>query len=212
MSAETLLLFAGAMFTLAIIPGPGVLLTVSRTLSGGLSHALVTIVGIVMGDLIFLLLAIYGLNAIAESLGFLFTIIKYAGGAYLIWLGISLWRSTGRNLQILETPAEPSNNQPVTSYFADFAAGLIITLSNPKVIVFYLSFLPAFVDITTLSAVDVVLIATVVSVVLAGVMIFYALSTIKTHRLVANKRSQSVTQKIAGSLMVAAGGVLIIKT
>jgi len=84
---------AAAMFLLAITPGPGVFATVSKALASGFRHAVPVVAGIVVGDMVFLLFAIYGLAVIAETFSFMFTVVKYFGGAYLIWLGIRLWRS-----------------------------------------------------------------------------------------------------------------------
>jgi threonine/homoserine/homoserine lactone efflux protein len=204
MTTEALILFIGAVFILAITPGPGILLVVSRTLAGGLSHAAMTILGIVSADIIFLLLVVYGLQAIAESLSFVFILIKYLGGAYLIWLGISLWRNRNNKISI------PKENKK-TTILSNLSAGLIITLSNPKAILFYMSFLPAFVDVATLQTLDIIVIAIILCTVIGGVMFFFALSTKKTTQLVKNK-SGKLVQRIAGTMMITTGGILIAKS
>ncbi|MGH1485173.1 MAG: LysE family translocator [Cellvibrionaceae bacterium] len=206
MSLQALFLLAGALFVLAITPGPGVMLIVARTMTAGLKHGLVAVAGIVTADLIFLLLVVYGLQVIAESVGFLFTTIKYIGGLYLIWLGISLWRSKPKSLSI---PSAPSKR---VSYKASWISGLIITLSNPKAILFYMSFLPAFVDIPSLTTADIILVSFIVCTVIGSVMFFYAFSTWKTQHIIKNKASGNLTKKIAGGLMVTTGGILITKT
>lgn len=91
-----------AIFLLAITPDLGVFATVSKVLSSGFNHAVPVVIGIVVGDLIFLLFAIYGLSLIAETFSWLFSIIKYIGGGYLIFLGIKLWRSTPSKTDIAE--------------------------------------------------------------------------------------------------------------
>ncbi|OOY34834.1 LysE family translocator [Solemya velum gill symbiont] len=128
-----------AMFLLAITPGPGVFATVSKALASGFRHTLPVIMGIVVGDLVFLLFAIYGLAAIAETFNALFTVIKYLGAAYLIWLGVRLWHA-----RISLTDITEANYQ---SGKQSFLGGLSITLGNPKVILFYLGFLPTFVNL-----------------------------------------------------------------
>jgi threonine/homoserine/homoserine lactone efflux protein len=205
MTPEALLLFAGAVFILGITPGPGVLLVVARTLSGGLSHAAMTILGIVTADIIFLLLVVYGLQAIAESLGFVFIAIKYLGGAYLIWLGISIWRNRD---QKLEVPIEKKRS----TFINNWTSGLIITLSNPKAILFYMSFLPAFVDIPKLTNMDIIIIAIILCSVLGSVMLFYAFTTLKTQKLFKQNNSSQITQRITGSLMVTTGSLMILKS
>ncbi len=122
MTFPSLLAFAGAILLLAITPGPGVFATVARALASGLSHASVLALGIVTGDLIFLLLAIYGLSAVAEFLGGFFSLIKYLGAAYLIWLGISLWRVKPEVVKV---------DAIKVSWKTNFFSGLFTTLGNP---------------------------------------------------------------------------------
>uniref|UniRef100_UPI0026296014 LysE family translocator n=1 Tax=uncultured Microbulbifer sp. TaxID=348147 RepID=UPI0026296014 len=125
-----------SMVVLALIPGPGVLTVTARSTSAGLRHGLFTTAGIVTGDFVFIILALLGLATLSNVLGELFFVIKYLGAAYLIWLGISILSSTPN------TSAGRAINAP--RHTARFAAGLITTLSNPKAILFYLSFFPAF--------------------------------------------------------------------
>ncbi len=82
-----------AMLILAASPGPGVFATVARALSSGFRPAVGVIAGIVAGDIIFLGLAVFGLSVIAQAMGEFFFIIKIVGGAYLIWLGLKMWRA-----------------------------------------------------------------------------------------------------------------------
>lgn len=93
MTLYSMLAFAGAMFLLAITPGPGVFATISRALASGFNNAAFVVLGIVLGDIIFLLLAIFGLSAIASVLGDFFIIVKYLGGAYLLYLGYKILTS-----------------------------------------------------------------------------------------------------------------------
>ena len=167
MSLISLLALAGAMFLLAITPGPGVFATVARALASGVKHSAVVVAGIVTGNLIFLLFAIFGLSAIAENLHGLFMVIKYTGAAYLIFLGFKLWRKKPKKIQL--------NGIKDQSWNSSFLAGLFITLWNPKVILFYLGFLPTFVDLTSLSGMDVFAVASVVSLVLGTTMLHMVL-------------------------------------
>jgi len=91
MTILNILGLAGAMLLLAITPGPGVFATVARALASGFKQASLVVVGIIIGDLIFLLMAIYGLSALSDIFGNFFTLVKYLGGAYLMWLGYKVW-------------------------------------------------------------------------------------------------------------------------
>lgn len=204
MTLLSVLALAGAMFLLAITPGPGVFATVARSLASGFSHAAILVLGIVTGDLIFLLLAVYGLAAVAELLGGFFTVVKLVGGAYLLWLGFRIWRS--------KPQTERVQGVRELSWKANYLSGLVITLSNPKVILFYLGFLPTFLDMTQLNAMDVAIAAVVVSTVLGAVMLGYAWSAHRARQLFTSARAERVMNRSAGGVMMATGTFLIVRS
>jgi threonine/homoserine/homoserine lactone efflux protein len=203
MTLYSMFAFAGAMFLLAVTPGPGVFATISRALASGFNNASFVVLGIVIGDIIFLLLAISGLSAIATVLGDFFVIIKYLGGAYLLYLGYKILTS-----KIYETNINAISE---LSWKKNFLSGLLITLSNPKVILFYLGFLPTFVNLQTLTTIDIIIVSSIVTVVLGGVMLAYAYSASGAKNLFKSKSSKRKMNIAAGSVMVAAGSILIIK-
>jgi len=195
--------FAGAMFLLALTPGPGVFVTVAGTLSRGLGYAAFVIAGIVAGDLLFLLFAVFGLAAVAEHLHWLFVAVKYAGALYLVYLGLKLWR---------EKPAAPPRGAfAEKARRSGFLTGLFVTLANPKVILFYLGFLPLFVDLSALSAADILSIVAVVAAVLGSTMFAYALAAAGTRKRFQDARAQRLLNRTAGSVMIAAGAALSAK-
>lgn len=191
---------AGAMLVLAITPGPGVFATVARALASGVGHAAVVVLGIVTGDLFFLLLAIFGLATIAQWLGDLFSIVKYLGAAYLVWLGVQLWRAAPGAVRL--------KGVSELSWMTNFSSGLVITLGNPKVILFYLGFLPTFVDLTQLTSWDIAIVAAVVSVVLGGVLMGYAFAADRARAAFTSVRAERALNRGAGSVMIATGAVL----
>jgi len=195
---------SGAMLILAISPGPGVFVIIASALAYGFKQASQVVAGVVVGDLLFLLLAIYGLSFIAEALGDLFKIVKYAGGGYLIWLGIKLWRSEPIN-------ASSTENTDLNTQ-SNFFSGLSITLANPKVILFYLGFLPTFVDLGRLSILDVISIGLIVSFVLGGVMLSYAYSAAKAKKFLKSPSAQNNIHRVAGTVMISVGSLLVAKT
>ena len=203
MSLLNIFAFSLAMFLLAITPGPGVFATISRALSSGFLNASFVVMGIVIGDIIFLLLAIFGLSAIASILGDFFILVKYLGGIYLLFLGY----------KILTSKEQETNLKGIyeLSWKKNFLTGLIITLSNPKVILFYLGFLPTFINLQTLTAIDIFIISTVVTIVLGGVMLAYAYSASSAKNLFKSKSSKRKMNIAAGSVMISAGAILIIK-
>jgi len=193
----------GAMFLLAISPGPGVFATISRAIASGFKNASILIVGLVIGDIIFLLLAIYCLTFIAQILGEFFILVKYIGGTYLIYLGYKIWISKASPREIV------GDNE--LSWSTNFFSGLLITLGNPKVIIFYLGFLPAFIDLKLLTTFDIIIAITIVSITLASVLLSYAYMATKAKKLLKNRGSIEKLNKISAGVMVSAGSLLILK-
>jgi len=192
---------AGAMFVLAVTPGPGVFTTVARSLASGFPQSAAVAAGIVCGDLFFLLLAIYGLSAVAELLGDFFLLVRYAGGLYLIFLGLRIWLSPPQSVDIKKLQE--------LSWKKNFLSGLAVTLGNPKVILFYLGFLPSFLDLHCLSAIDVMLSATIVCLVLGSVLLAYGYATDRTRCLFNSSRSLKNLNRGSGAIMMTAGSIIL---
>ena len=193
----------GAMFLLAASPGPGVFATISRAIASGFTNASLLVIGIVVGDIIFLLLAIYGLNLVAQVLGNFFILVKYIGGTYLIYLGYKIWVSKVETHKILE-----SNE---LSWKTNFFSGLLITLANPKVIIFYLGFLPAFMNLEILTTTDIIISIIIVSTTLSSVLLTYAYTAIKAKEFLKSQSAMDKLNKTSGGVMVSAGSLLILK-
>jgi threonine/homoserine/homoserine lactone efflux protein len=190
--------FSVAMLVLAASPGPGVFATTARAMASGFRPALAVIWGIVLGDIIFLLFAAFGLSIVARALGNLFFIVKICGGAYLVWLGIKIWLQNPKTFQNSQNPNSRSK-------WGNFASGLIITLSNPKVILFYCGFLPTFLDLSALTIVDLTFVVAIITAVLSGVLITYAYLASRARRMFTTERAVKRLNRAAGGVMVAAG-------
>lgn len=190
-----------AMLIQAAIPGPGVFATVGRSLAGGLKPGIGVVCGIVVGDIIFALLAVFALSAVARFLGDFFVIVKLCGAAYLIWLGIRLW---------IREPSLPSADAPMPrrALLGGFASGLVTTLANPKAILFYGGFLPAFFDLPGFTMGDTVLLVSIVVTVLAAVLTLYALLASAARGVFRSRRAQRRMNRVAGTVMVATGVVV----
>ena len=197
MSLTTFIALFISMVVLALIPGPGVLTVTARSASAGLRHGLSTTAGIVTGDFVFITLALLGLATLSSVLGELFFIIKYIGAAYLIWLGVSLLASTP------SSNAGGVINRP--KHTASFAAGLITTLSNPKAILFYLSFFPAFLDLSHIAISDAALLYVITTVSVGGVMFGYAYIACKAKSIYSNSGKVRILRFGSGSMLVGSG-------
>jgi threonine/homoserine/homoserine lactone efflux protein len=201
MTAASTLAFALAMLILAATPGPGVFASVAQALSSGFRSSIHVIVGIVIGDLLFLILAIFGLSAVAYALGELFFIVKVIGGAYLIWLGYKMWTAK-------PVPLNSGLNTPKRNGWQKFLGGLFITLSNPKVILFYCGFLPTFMDLRRLAVVDIAIVAIVVTTVLASVMIVYSYAAASARQLFTSRRATRNLNRGAGTVLIGTGVII----
>jgi len=197
--------FSVAMLILAASPGPGVFATVARALASGFRPALVVICGIVLGDIIFLLFAAFGLSMVARVLGNMFFIVKICGGAYLIWLGIKIWMKDPQ-------PLADTRMSVSRSRWGNFISGLVITLSNPKVILFYCGFLPTFLDLSTLTVFDLATVVAIITAVLACVLGTYAYLASRARKLFTRRRSVRRLNRAAGSVMVAAGVTIAVRS
>ena len=197
--------FAVAMLVLAASPGPGVFATTARAMASGFRPALAVTWGIVLGDIFFLMFAAFGLSMVARVLGNLFFIVKICGGAYLVWLGIKIW---------LQKPELVQSHQNSTgrSNWGNFVSGLVITLSNPKVILFYCGFLPTFLDLSALTIIDLALVAAIITLVLSGVLTTYAYLASRARKMFTNERSVKRLNRAAGGVMVAAGVAIAVRS
>jgi threonine/homoserine/homoserine lactone efflux protein len=138
---QDLALFMAAVFVLNATPGVDLLLTVTRTLRGGLRAGMAAALGICAGCALHALAAAFGLAALLAVSATAFVLVSWAGAAYLLWLAVGLWReaATGR-----ASGAAPAS-APQRGLGADFRAGLLTNLLNPKVVLFFLAFLPQFI-------------------------------------------------------------------
>ena len=192
--------FALAMLILAASPGPGVFATIARSLSCGFCPALAVVAGIILGDIIFLLFAIFGLAILAQTLGGFFIIIKLLGGSYLIWQGIKIFFSN--------TSLTDSETKVASSKSGNFLGGLFITLGNPKVILFYCGFLPTFVSLSELTLADIFIIIVVIATVLVAVLGTYAWLASSARHFLKTPRQMKRLNRTAGGVMVTAGVVI----
>ena len=139
-------------------------------------------------------------------MGSLFIIVKYIGGAYLILLGYKLLIFKSAARIIVDEKIKSKN------LAASFLAGFILTLGDVKAIVFYVSLLPLFIDLTALQKTDVFIVISVMIASLGSVKILYALSANKVAGFLKGKGLDSFTRKAAGSFLLGAGGYLIVKS
>ena len=197
MPFESWLAFTAASTVLLIIPGPTVLLVVSYALGQGWRTALPMAVGVALGDFTAMTLSMLGLGALLATSATLFTALKWIGAAYLVWLGIKLWRAGGA--------LEATPRTDVVSAAKMLGHAWLVTALNPKSITFFVAFLPAFLD-PKADFLGQMLVFETTFLFLAFANAFgYALVASRARGMVANPRAIGVVNKVGGGLLIGAG-------
>ena len=191
----TLLLFGLATFLLTVSPGPGVLYVTARTIAQGRTAGFVSMFGIESGEVVWLVATATGLAALLaaseEALGFL----RFAGAAYLIYLGVQRWREVDH----LETPAR--TNLPKL-----FAQGMFTQVVNPKVAVFFVAFLPQFIDTSRPIAVQVAALGAVYMAVAVAVDTAYVFgASAIARRFLRSATARRRSNRVAAGTYIALG-------
>lgn len=205
MTLESGITFFIAIFIFGITPGPGIFAILARSIAKGARASFSLCLGMVMSDIAYLVMACYGLAAIASAWEEVFLVIRYAGAAYLIYLGWKMWKAP-----VSSVPTD-GHLQERNNEMASFVQGFMISSSNPKVILFYIAFLPTFMDLTVLSASDIVLAAFLTFVALLLGLTIISVGASQARRFMKSERSMKTLNKTAGGIMVSAGAFLALK-
>ncbi len=195
------LLFFSAAFALNISPGPDLIYILSRTVAQGRKIGVASSLGVCTGALVHVFAAALGLSAILATSAMAFSVVKYIGAAYLIYLGLKSFRSTGSNFNL------SSLNSPQVTPWMAFKQGILVDVLNPKVAVFFMAFLPQFVrpDLGHTSA-QIAVLGVLVILVAAVVEILFVLATGQTTRFFRNNRRVSAwLDRILGSILIGLG-------
>ncbi|MCA0277340.1 MAG: LysE family translocator [Proteobacteria bacterium] len=197
MSFESWAAFAAASAVLLVIPGPTILLVVSYALGQGWRTALPMAVGVALGDFTAMTLSMLGIGALLAASATVFTIVKWIGAAYLIYLGIKLFRAGGT------LDAKPRTD--AASAAKMMAHAWIVTALNPKSITFFVAFLPQFLDRNG-DFWTQMLIFELTFLTLAFANAFgYALVAARARSVVSNPRAIRIFNRTGGTLLVGAG-------
>jgi threonine/homoserine/homoserine lactone efflux protein len=193
------LAFVAASAVLLVIPGPTILLVVSYGLGQGWRAALPTAVGVALGDFTAMTLSMLGIGALLAASATLFTILKFAGAAYLIWLGLKLWR-TGGSLN-----AAPITDRTAVGRMVGHA--WLVTALNPKSITFFVAFLPQFLSHDRDFWTQMLIFETTFLILAFANAFGYGLLASRARALVRNERVISRFNKAGGTLLIGAGVV-----
>lgn len=194
------LTFALVLLVAVISPGPAIAALVARIMARGTDGIAAFCAGLVLGDLIWLSCAMFGLAALAALFQPVFLVVKYVGAAYLLFLAWKLWRDSGAPVQ-----AEPVRGQGRQL----FGAALLLSLGNPKIMLFYLALMPTVIDLTRLTVVDMVELAVIVAVVVSIVLTGYVLLAARARRMFTSPRALQTVNRTAGLAMAGAAVVIV---
>lgn len=193
--------FVVATTIMIALPGPSVLLTVAHSISFGWKHALATVAGATMGIAVQLIVAAVGLisliNVVAEAIAWL----RWGGSAYLVYLGIKLWRSAR------ETPEFDTSSVSKTNLLIQ---GLVITIPNPKSLIFIAAFLPQFINTARPLGLQFTFIVPTFLMITFVVTSVWALVAGNARGFLQNQLAFQSVSRTAGGLMIIAGVSLLL--
>jgi len=206
MSFESMITFFLAIFIFSVTPGPGVFALISNSLNNNIKTSYAMSFGMSLSDVVYLVLAFYGLVALTQNYANVFEFIRIAGGIYLIYLGYKIWTSK-INLDEMNKDEKVKNS----SYAIAMGKGFLISASNPKVIIFYIAFLPTFVDLSVLNINDLIVICIVTFIALMAGLMLISFSAYRARKIMKSKKSVKILNRSSGTIMGLAGLYLISK-
>ena len=198
MPIELWLAFVAASAILLVIPGPTILTVISYSLAHGRRANAALVAAVALGDSTALVLSLLGLGALLATSAFWFTVVKWVGGLYLLFLGIKLFRA-GIAPPAVATPAAPGSRWRL------FAHTYVVTALNPKGIVFFVAFLPQFISPAASVGTQLWILAITFVVMATFNAALYAVFAASATRLLASPRAQRRFNMAGGSLLSAAG-------
>ncbi len=202
MSPEGALTYLIIIFVFAITPGPGVFALLARAIVSGAWRCLGLAFGMAVSDVIYLVLACFGLAVIAEKWSGLFLVIRFVGAFYLIYLGWKMWHATTST-----APQKDIETKPYSTA-KSFLQGFLISASNPKVIIFYIAFLPTIMDLNSLTNSDIALASVLTILGLMAGFIMIATCASSARRFFTSRKAVKRLNRSAGGIMIGAGSYL----
>ena len=196
MSYESYLTFCVAAIALALVPGPTVTVIIANSLRYGARAGLMNVLGTQAGFLIWLALATAGLNAALQIMGVWFDVLRWAGAAYLVWLGIKLFMSKG-DLALAVDRARPKGSF--------FLQGFVVIISNPKMLVLFGAMIPPFLSTGGNVTQETLLLGLTFMVIAAAGDTAYALLAGKAGAWLSHSRIRTI--EIVSGICLTVGGI-----
>jgi threonine/homoserine/homoserine lactone efflux protein len=204
MTTTSLLIYAVALMLAAATPGPAIISIVTTAITRGWRPVAVLALGVAVGDLPLAILVLLGLAFVAQSFGWLFVVIKFAGAGYLLWLGLKLWSSNNEALDHSETGGAGSVGR--------FLMGVGISLGNPKAIFFHAGMMPLLLDLRHVTIFDIFTVGLIILSVDLCVCFGYALAGVRARGFFRTPRRIKLMNRAAGSAMIGTGILVASRT
>lgn len=203
MSIANIIAYSFALFIAGIIPGPGMTAIVARALGTSFKETFFMGLGIILGDIVYLTAVILGLAIVAQTFSNVFFILKILGAIYLLYIAWRLWTAglVPQNLKVKSS----------TSLTLAFLSGLLITLGNPKTMLFYIAIVPTLLNIDFVSLSEYVTLVVVTFFVLLAVVLPYILLATKARELLKNPKSLVILNKIAATILAGTAVLIALK-
>ncbi len=204
MDIVTLFAFTVAYAIAVAVPGPGVAAVVARALGGGFWSAFPMVLGILVGDLVYLVFALFGLAAIATWFGPVFEVVKWGGALYLLYVAWQFWNARPGSEQI--------GARRDGSGWKTFLSGFALTMGNPKTIIFYLALLPTVIPLDRpITVVGFLELTGIVIVVLLAIGCAYAGLAAAARDFFKSSRALRVLNRTAAAIMASAAAFVIVR-
>jgi len=200
-SATDLLLYAGAILILFLTPGPVWVALTARALSGGFSSAWPLAVGVVLGDILWPMLAILGVAWIVSVFDGFMTVMRYVAAGMFLVMGVMLIRHAGATIGTDSRLTRPGR-------WAGFLAGVAVIVGNPKAVLFYMGVLPGFFDLTRITMLDIAAILAISCTIPLLGNLLMALSVDRARRLLTSPAALKRVNIVAGLLLCLVGVVI----
>jgi threonine/homoserine/homoserine lactone efflux protein len=201
MSINVWLAYVATVFVISGTPGPNMLLSMTHGIHHGLSRTLSTMLGLLVGLGVVFSISLGGLGAVLLASSKAFEVIKYAGAAYLIYLGIKTWRAADSSL-------DTENQLDASSAWARFRIGILVSLSNPKAILFGVAFFPQFLDRNHPIAPQAAVLLVTFAIIETAWMFVYAGGGAKVSIWLRKDQRMRWFNRAAGSAFLGAGVLL----
>ncbi len=205
MPLETWLAYTLVTTTFLLIPGPTIILVISYSLLRGRQAVIALVLGVGLGDLTAMSLSFLGVGVLLQTVATAFYLIKWLGAAYLIWLGIKMWSSASDLTNI-------DKNNRSNAWQEIFSSAYITTALNPKSIVFFLAFIPQFIEPELPFTTQVVILGATFFVLAILSVLGYAALAICAGQQLHLHLIQRWTHRIGGGLLIGAGGMTAVNS